>query len=424
MASVSSVLRSASLVSVGTLIGQLIAFAGSLALVRIYSPEQMGVFTTVVAIASFISPLASGRLSNAIPLPLSNLAAISIFKISFLGAGLISGFLAITFVIFTLATGGPIESTSIWWWAVPALVVSLVVYTGTNALAVRFERYLGLALRGVLYPLIMTISQILLGLVYFGSAGLILGMVLGHIITAGTIWFPIRHLVKEEQPSNTSWRQLLKEYRHFPFALGPAGAVNSLAMQIPQIGMTVIFGLAVGGQFGMMMKILAVPIVLLGQSIGFVYGGQIAKARRAGEKDVRHLYDRMSLLLGGVATAFAVLAFFLAEPVFAWLLGEEWRMAGQFAALYMLASGMQLVASPLSQTLVVSERTSQQFTIDGLRASSLALAFVLLNYFDVEAYTAVVSISVVSMLGYFALWLLNRVAAANIRPSLSYQESS
>ena len=99
-------------------------------------------------------------------------------------------------------------------------------------------------------------------------------------------------------------------------------------------------------------------------------------------------------------------------------------MAGQFAALYMLASGMQLVASPLSQTLVVSERTSQQFTIDGLRASSLALAFVLLNYFDVEPYTAVVSISVVSMLGYFALWLLNRVAAANIRPSLSYQESS
>ena len=89
MTSVSSVLRSASIVSIGTLIGQLAAFVGSLALVRIYSPEQMGVFTTVVAIASFISPLASGRLSNAIPLPLSNLSAIAIFKISLYGAGLI-----------------------------------------------------------------------------------------------------------------------------------------------------------------------------------------------------------------------------------------------------------------------------------------------------------------------------------------------
>lgn len=172
----------------------------------------------------------------------------------------------------------------------------------------------------------------------------------------------------------------------------------------------------------MMMKILAVPVALIGQSVGFVYAGQIAKSRRAGEKDVRLLFDRMSLLLGGVAVVFVLLSFFLAEPVFSWLLGEEWRMSGQFAAIFTLAPAMQLVASPLSQTLVVSERTFQQLTIDGIRAGSLAMAFILLFLLQIEVFTSVFVISVVSMTGYLLLWIINRRAARDIKPNVEEPE--
>lgn len=424
MASVLTMLRSASMVSIGTLLGQLIAFAGSLILVRIYTPDQMGVFTTVVAVASFISPLASGRLSNAIPLPLRHLSAVTIFKIGVFASILVSALICVLLLCFNLATDEGERLEPAWWWGIPVLIVSLVIYSGMNGLAVRFEKYFGLALRGVMYPLVMTGAQILLGLAHFGSEGLILGMALGHVFTALTIWIPVRVAVRNETAPSSNWKKLLSEYRHFPLVLGPAGAINGLAMQLPQIGITALFGLTIGGQFGMMMKILAVPVALIGQSVGFVYAGQIAKSRRAGEGDVKYLFDKMSTLLGGIALAFAMFAFFLAEPVFAWLLGEEWRMSGEFAALFALATAMQLVASPLSQTLVVSERTGQQFSIDAIRAGTLALAFGALFYLQTEEHVAVLVIGLVSMAGYSLLWLVNRRASKDIRPSLQAKQST
>lgn len=241
-------------------------------------------------------------------------------------------------------------------------------------------------------------------------------MAIGHVITAFTIWIPVRNALAEDGEPSSNWKQLLSDYRNFPFVLGPAGAINGLAMQLPQIGVTALFGLAVGGQFGMMMKILAVPITLIGQSVGFVYAGQIAKARRAGEANVRELFDRMSMLLGSMGILFAVLSYFLAEPVFAWLFGTEWRMSGELAALYACATAVQLVASPLSQTLVVSERTGQQLGIDAFRASALAVAFGVLWKLQIGVYAAVLCVALVSMFGYSILWLINRHAAADIRP--------
>ena len=329
MTSVRPMMRSASLVSIVTFIGQIIAFVGSLVLVRIFSPEQMGVLATVVAISSFIAPIASGQLSNAIPLPIHDRSAVLIYKLAVVSAAIVGMIIGIILLGVFLLPTKPAGMDSVWWWGIPALIVSLVVYSGMNGLAVRFEKYVGLALRGVLYPLVMTVAQVLLGLVHFGSAGLVLGMVLGHVVTALTIWVPVKQALHPDSETPPHWKSLIKEYRHFPIVLGPAGAINGLAMQFPQIGVTLLFGLAVGGQFGMMMKILAVPVALIGQSVGFVYAGQIAKMRRAGEKDVKALFDRMSMLLGSVAVIFVLLAYFLAEPVFSWLLGEEWRMAGQ-----------------------------------------------------------------------------------------------
>ena len=146
--------------------------------------------------------------------------------------------------------------------------------------------------------------------------------------------------------------------------------------------------------------------------------------RRAGEKDVKALFDRMSMLLGSVAVIFVLLAYFLAEPVFSWLLGEEWRMAGQLAAIFALAPAVQLIASPLSQTLVVSERTFQQLSVDAFRAGSLAVTCLCLFFLDFDVFRSVFVIGVVSMAGYIILWGVNRRASQDIRPTVKGGEQS
>src|SRR5699024_8594622 len=138
MISARATIRSASLVSVGTLAGQLIAFAGSLILVRIFSPEQMGLFTTVVAISSFVAPLASGRLANAVPLPQSHRSATTLVKMAITGTILVGALICVLLLAISISQTEEGTFDSVWWWGLPALVVSLAVYLGANQLAVRF----------------------------------------------------------------------------------------------------------------------------------------------------------------------------------------------------------------------------------------------------------------------------------------------
>lgn len=414
MSTLNKILRSASLVSVGTAVGQLLAFGGSLVLVRIYSPEQMGLFTTIAAVAAALAPLASGRLSMATPLPKSDKSALTLANIS-LG---MSGSVGIVIALSMLLATSVFNLENAWWWGLPAIIVSLTVFGCANQLAVRFEMYWGLAVRGVLYPLIMIGTQIIVGLVHFGAPGLLLGMVVGHVVTALTIWLPMRRKVESSSDARKSWRRVLYEFRSFPMVLGPSGSINGLASQLPQIGITVLFGLAIGGQFGMMMKILAVPVALIGQSIGYVYQGEIARIRRDGQLSVVRIYDRLSIRISIFATLMTGVVILFGEPLFSWLLGETWRQSGEFATLFAVSTGMQLVSAPLSQTLVVSGRVGLQLMIDLIRASSLVLSFALLEILAVDVARAVLVIGLVSAGGYVCMWWLNRCAATNMRPPI------
>lgn len=413
MTSTKKVLQSASMVSIGTAIGQMLAFAGSLVLVRLFSPAEMGVFTTITAVSSVVAPMVSGRLEMAIPLPKRTLDA---RRIAFMGIAS-SIFLSILFAIglflFGNAFGPTGEPAAVWWWALPAATLSLVVYLTFNQLAVRDGLYFALALRGVLFPALMTVVQVGLGLLHFGSEGLVIGLTIGHISSA--LVMGMRMKKSELSPRDSeSFGALLRAYVRFPLFLGPSGSINALATQLPQIGLAVLFGMAVAGQFGMMAKILAVPVALIGQAVGYVYAGEIARARREGEKDVSGLFLKLTVQLSLVGSLAALLIILVGEPAFAWLLGEEWRQSGKFAQLFAISSVAQLIVVPLAQTLIIANRTGLQLMIDVARAmailGTLLLAWV--SKLDVEG--TVLALAIVSLLGYTALWVVNKRASRSI----------
>lgn len=411
-------LKSSSLIATATACGQLIAFAGSLILVRIYTPEAMGAYSTVVAVSTCLAPLISGRFEMALPIVRDDKSALRLAAVALVGAMSIASVIGLVWGIACLLEAPGLRGESMWWWALPLSSFSLVGFVCANQLAVRFGSYRSLALRGILYPSLMSGAQVLFGLALFGSDGLIWGLVTAHLVTAATLWVPALKRVSKFGDSGAPVKALLSEYRHFPYFLAPSGAVNALSVQLPQMGIALLFGMAIAGQFGMMSRILAVPVALIGQSIGYVYAGEIARLKREGTTNIVRLYDKLTAGLGGLALLIVCFVIFFGEPVFTWLLGEQWRTTGQLAVLYVASTAMQLVTAPLSQTLIIAGRTKWQLLIDVVRTLLVLSVFAVTAWANAQVETTVLLVGLSSAAGYVVVWAVNRKAAKDLgRPN-------
>lgn len=407
-----SLVKSASVIAGGAALGQIIAFVASLLLVRIYTPEQFGVFTTLTAVAACIVPFATGRFELAIPIPTYPQDALRLGRISIALATASSTLLILITLIVKSMDSELLPQALAHAWALPSLILALGLYQTANQLAVRTEMYKKIAARGFAFPLVMSISQISFG--WFGSdeRGLIIGLVLGHVVgfvllqSATSKKFSGSSLGGTRQESS-SYRELGKRFRRFPILMALSGSLNALATQFPQIAISFMFGLTAAGEFGIMMKILALPVALIGQSISYVYTGKLAKITRDKIGDPVKMFLTTTCQLLFVSLVIVVAIIFFGPTMFSVVLGTTWSGAGELARIFAVAIGAQLIVAPLSQSLLIAGRTDLQFAIDAIRVVSIFVAIFLCSKFDLSLESTVISISWTIVVGYAIMWLTN-----------------
>jgi O-antigen/teichoic acid export membrane protein len=113
-------------------------------------------------------------------------------------------------------------------------------------------------------------------------------------------------------------------------------------------------------------------------------------------------------LVGVVPAAIAVIA---APSIFAVVFGREWIQAGRFAQSLVLASFLQMIVSPISQTLTIIDRQRLQAGWDALRLAIVIGALVVPKVFNLSVETAVLLYAAGTALAYALLFFLSSIAA-------------
>jgi O-antigen/teichoic acid export membrane protein len=411
-------LRSILLVGGGAAGGQVILLITSLVIARLYSPDELGAFVTLSAMASIVAVFLTGRYELAIPIPQNDEEGISLGRLAMALA--ICGSAALT-VLLGLTQG---LTAPTWmapalgiYWGLPALALGLAVMQIGSSGAVRARKYRSLATRSLVFPVVAGALQIAAGFSGLGAPGLIGSVALGQASAFLLTWFPaIRSMRagKEGSGRRDSTKRLAWAYVRFPALLAPAGAVNAFAAGLPVLLISALFGLAAGGQYGMATKLLVAPVALIGQTIGFVYSGEVARMSRGRVRSVEVLYRATSLrLLGAGLLVFGIVV--LAAP---WgielLLGDKWREAGVFARIMSFGVMAQLIAAPLSQTLIIAQMQRAQIMSDLLRVALIAGAGLCAYLLQGTPVATAAGISVASAIGYGVTWFLNRLAARRL----------
>lgn len=349
----------------GTTIAQAIPIAISPILTRIYTPNDFGVFAVYTGIVGLLSAAATARYELAVMLPEKDadadaLVILSVFIAAILGlATLLTAFMFNEPIAQIL--GNP--QLAPWLYAIPLSLFLTGAYNALNYWLNRHKRYAIMSRNRVMQNGITGGANIGLGWAHWGAAGLIIGNLCGQALTTamlGKQFFDNRVSSPESKKALQESKVLAIRYKNHPIHLLPAQWIGAAALQIPVFVISSAFGSAVTGFYSLAARMISMPSLLIANAIGDVYRQQASVAYRENGQ-FKSLFFKTVTKSFQIAIVPFLAIFFLAPGLFAFVLGEPWRGAGEYARILVVASFFQFLFTPIDKGALIVGATRYIF---------------------------------------------------------------
>lgn len=411
--------RAIALIASGTAVANGIAFISTAALSRLFTPAEFGTFSVLVAIVMTWSTVLAGRVEAIIPLPSEDDDAYGLLVLGALVAlTSVAVGLAGVLLLESIARDALPSAVETLGWTIPVMALPVATFQLLNAWALRQGRFGAIARRSVLQALVTAIAQVGAGFAGWSIGGLIVGYVLGQAVGSLSLLLSVSPLLRRVTKERLGI--LIRQYRGVPLMLGPAGLLNSLSLQAPVLLVALLYGAEAAGWFGLSQRVLAVPIVLIAQATASVYASELARLRRTESAGVAALFWSTSKQLGLAVVVVCPVILVAAEPAFRAVFGPQWAISGDVARAMTLLIAGQMLAFPVSQTLIVFERNALQLLWDACRLIAVVSVIVILSNTGASLTETVWAYSSTAAVFYAISWELSRrtirrFAASSVR---------
>ncbi len=381
----------------GTIIGQGVTLAALPILTRIYSPEEYGFAGLFAAIVLCVTAVSTLRYEYAIPIPSRPRGARQVTAAALIAAAAVTTITGVGAVLTVLVLPHFVGLSE--WQFVGLLVLAVTAISLFNvgrAWATRKQEFGRLAAARIQQGVAGVGVQIGLGFAGFGVAGLILGQIASQSAGAARLL----RLMPTPLLDGVAWAA--RRYRNFPLYDTWSGLLNVGSAQAPVILFAALFSPVLVGYYAFATRIVAAPISLVGQAAARVFLPHIIEENRSGSGAAAVLKLTSALAYIGFP-AFTLLAV-LASPLVRILFGEEWVPASMIVSWTALWAGWQLVASPLSVTLIGLEAQKTNTLLQAALFTLRCLA-ILIGYWQESEKIAIMLFSFASILVYLAFIL-------------------
>lgn len=370
----------------GSTISQIIPLALTPVLTRLFSPEEFGIYTFYMSIITFLLVISSGRYEQAIVLPKKNVSAINILGLSFLILFSFIILLYSTLFLFDDLIQEKINRSILnnWLWFLPVCVFfassykiltywsnrnkrfkgtsySVITQTGSRMstqLVGGVEKYSLISEKGNVFSFFKSIFNknwvTPSGTTVLGVGSLIVSYAVGFVLGTFILLFPFlkkdRGLLK-----HISWNEMktqAKVYEKFP----KINSLHSLGDELKNFGVTstllYVFGDIVLGFYSMTFRILRAPLSVIGNSFAQVFY-QKAAEMHANKQNYVHLVDNTVKKLALIALPIFITILFFGPFLFEFVLGEKWRVAGEYAQYLTPWLFLNFIISPVQQIGII-----------------------------------------------------------------------
>ena len=343
----------------GAGIAQIISVLASPILSRIFDTSDFGVLGAFQSTITIITIFISARYEQLVVIPKDEKDSINIFALSFIIMGIVS-ILLFTIVLFfpNLIVSITGEELSSWIIYIPlgALLVGIVQLL--NAYFIR-RKYFKQTSQSVVGQSLTRVGVNLgVGINNVFSGGLIYGYLAGQL---ATIFILLHKRIREiwnDLRSHFTWSHcvlMAKKYKKMALNLIPANLIGAFAGNLPSLLLPLLFNTSIAGLYFWSYTIVNMPLAFIGKSLSDVAYKHTMDIIHS-NNSLSEYFERVIayLLLFTIVPILVMLLF--APLLFAFVFGEEYRMAGVYTQILLPYFLLRLLSAPTS-VLVQKNRT-------------------------------------------------------------------
>src|SRR5690554_2467648 len=368
---------------IGAGMARIIGLASIPILTRLYSPEDYGVLAIYTSIVAVLVPILTLRYVTAIPLPKTDAMAFNLFmlcaKLILVGTLLIS--LVLGFFGETVLGWFSMQEFAHLWWLIAIGVMGTATYELFSLWATRKKNYKIIAKTQFTQSLTGNVVKIGLGLLSLKPLGLVIGQLIAQSGGVGSLFKNAYKDFKKLYPSLSNKKQkfVAKYYQEFPWFRLPSQFLMVLSVQAPILMMSALYEKESTGQLGLAVMALSLPVSLIGGAMGKAYFAEVAAIGKRNIRKIRKITIDTQVKLFAISLPITVVFMFIAKPVFSMVFGDEWTVAGNYAAILSPFILLQFTSSPLVQVINVVGSQIIFLMINILRVFTLVLVYLLTN---------------------------------------------
>jgi len=410
----------------GTTFSQIIIILFAPILTRLYGPESFGLLTIFISITSILNILVCLRYESSILLSETDEGALNLFILCLILTALT------TFIITVVLTFGQSQILNLlnapqfapFLWLLPISMIIAGISLPLMNWTIRKKRFKQLAISRVIGSVTTTGSQLYAGFSGFQSGGsLIVSSIIGQFISVIILGKFIFSDIKEFLSQRFNYLNIsfgFKRYRNFLLYDTQAEFLNTISWQLPIFFLSSFFSPIIVGFYGLGLRVLQMPMSLVGGAISQVFFPRAVEARSDGS--IGKLVEDFFRVLVAIGMFPLLLLSLTGGDIFLIIFGEQWYEAGIYAQILSIWAFFWFISSPLSTLYYVYEKQKAylRFTIANFitRFLSLLIGGLLNNIFLALGLFA---ISGIFVYGYLSTEVMkySNVSFVNIKSILT-----
>ena len=330
----------------GNVLAQVISLAAYFALTRIFPADDYGLYSIFYSYIEVLIIVSTCKYELAIVAADSDREADAMARFTLRLNAIVSTVLLSAALVLWLTGALPGNFAQLGWMVL--LIPPMVFFCGTSRVySFLFNRRHGygtMALSETVNAAAGAAIKIVLGLLGVLQAGMPVGTVAGRAI--GNLVYRLK-MSRLASTSLQEQRDAARKHRNYPRYVATKDFVNSFSSNLPFLWLALYFDRADVGLFALALTFTFRPVNILNVAFEQVLYARTVEGVRE-RRSVGATIRRFLLLLNAVALPVFVLAWFVAEPVFAFCFGGRWAGCGVYVRallpwVYLMLSSTSLM---------------------------------------------------------------------------------
>ena len=387
-------LKSIVILASGSFVAQLISVLSAPIFTRIFTADELGVYTYILSIASIFMAIVNGRYDMSIVTEEKEDNVNSLIKSSLIIGAFSSVIITFGYALYI----GVFAHKMNYLYTIAFLLVLLLSYTVINVLTAynnRKKEYKAITSVYIIRTACQNIGAIILGFFGLGASGLLISYTIGQLLgikqQAKSL---MPNIEKIKKVKLTQMIEVLKLHYKQPLFSVPAIFANSLSYSSVTLFIESLFGMSIVGYYSISVRLLGLPLALISGNVAKVFF-ETASREYNETKQFYSSFKKTVLFQTLLAIPMVICMMAFAPLACRLIFGPEWEKAGKYVVILAPMFGLRFIVSAISPGMIICSKQKMELVLQLVFLVASAGSFIIskILIFSIEYYLICISVS-------------------------------